>query len=384
MATTKLTLEDKEQIKLEASKAPPGTSFTKHLQMLAERYGVGLRNIQHIVYGRKSQNRSKEHFDQQGGYVKGRSVLYDSEGNLKLEWVKTVNHKETEAFKALVDDLCERIPSLPPVPAPVKSTNYDHLLAVYPMGDPHFGLYSWHEETGNDFDLDTAERDLCNAVDRLVASAPPCPHALIVNLGDFFHADTMDNQTWRSGNQLDVDSRWLKVLRTGIRALIRCVQSALTKHQKVTVICAIGNHDDHSSMFLMTVLSHLFADDSRVTIVDSPTIKHYYRFGKVLIGVHHGHTIKMQDLPMQMATDRKEDWGETRHFYWLTGHIHHDSRKEYNGVIVESFRTLAGRDAWAAQMGYHSGRDMKCILFHSEYGEVERHTVSVEMLAAEV
>jgi hypothetical protein len=67
---------------------------------------------------------------------------------------------------------------------------------------------------------------------------------------------------------------------------------------------------------------------------------------------------------------------------WLSGHIHHDSKKEYNGVIVESFRTLAARDAWHASMGYKAGRDMKAILMHREFGEIERHVVTVEMLEA--
>lgn len=49
-------------------------------------------------------------------------------------------------------------------------------------------------------------------------------------------------------------------------------------------------------------------------------------------------------------------------------------------MIVESFRTLAAKDAWHSSMGYQSGRDMKCILFHKDWGEVERHTVSVQML----
>jgi hypothetical protein len=167
--------------------------------------------------------------------------------------------------------------------------------------------------------------------------------------------------------------------------MIRCIQSALLKHEKVTVINAIGNHDDHSSMMLSTVLAHLFGNEPRVDINDAPTIKHYYRFGQCLIGVHHGHTIKKDRLPLQMSSDRPKDWGDTIHRYWLTGHIHHDSRREYDGgVIVESFRTLAGKDAWTAQMGYSSGRDMKCIVYHRNFGEVERHTVSVEMLRANI
>jgi hypothetical protein len=313
--------------------------------------------------------------------VTGRSVLYDKDGQVKLQWVKANSDKGFEAVREIVEDLKEGLPQYKPQAKPAKKWENDHLLSVYPMGDPHLGLLAWDKESGDDHNLEIGERELCEAVDRLVDSAPESREALVVNLGDFFHADNLMGETMRSGHKLDTDTRWLKVLRAGVRAMIRCIQSALAKHEKVTVINAIGNHDDHSSMMLSTVLAHIFANEPRVDINDAPTIKHYYRFGKVLIGVHHGHTIKKDRLPIQMAGDRKKDWGETLYRYWLTGHIHHDSRREYDdGVLVESFRTLAGKDAWTAQNGYSSGRDMKCIVYHQDFGEVERHTVSVDML----
>jgi hypothetical protein len=317
--------------------------------------------------------------------IAGKSVLYDAEGKVKLQWVKAQADKGMEAVKALVEDLKDDMPRFKPMKrSPVKHER-DDLLAVYPMGDPHLGMLAWDKESGDDHNLEIGERELCEAVERLVDSAPNCKEALIANLGDFFHADNLMGETMRSHHKLDTDTRWLKVLRAGIRAMIRCIQSALIKHERVTVINAIGNHDDHSSMMLSTVLAHLFENEPRVSINDAPTIKHYYKFGKVLLGVHHGHTIKKDRLPNQMASDRPKDWGDSEHRYWLTGHIHHDSRREYDGgVIVESFRTLAGKDAWTAQMGYSSGRDMKCIVYHRKFGEVERHTVSVEMLRANI
>ena len=133
-------------------------------------------------------------------------------------------------------------------------------------------------------------------------------------------------------------------------------------------------------MCMSVTLANIYENEPRVTINDAPTIKHYHRFGKNIFGVHHGHTIKMQDLPYQMAIDRASDWAECPYRFIFTGHVHHDQKKEYGGVIVESFRTLAAKDAWHASMGYHAGRDMKAILFHKDFGEIERHTVSVEML----
>ena len=72
-------------------------------------------------------------------------------------------------------------------------------------------LESTNEEAGEDFDLDIAEGSLVAAVDHLVALAPPSDIGVLINLGDFFHTDTMKNQTARSTNALDVDTRWLKI-----------------------------------------------------------------------------------------------------------------------------------------------------------------------------
>jgi hypothetical protein len=48
--------------------------------------------------------------------------------------------------------------------------------------------------------------------------------------------------------------------------------------------------------------------------------------------------------------------------------------------MFESFRTLAAKDAWHSGQGYRSGRDMKCIILHKEFGEIGRQTVNLAML----
>lgn len=310
--------------------------------------------------------------------VKGTSTLYGNDGAIKLKWVKTHNKFNREQFEEWAEALAADLPKAEAVNAPDFVS--DDTLTVIPFGDPHLGLHSWAAETGDDFDLKIAERDLCAAVDRLVKCVPRSRQALIANLGDYFHADNLQGETMRSHHKLDTDTRWAKVLLVGLKAIRQCISSALEHHEQVTVINAIGNHDDHSSIFLTIALANIYENETRVTIVNEPTVTHYYHFGKNLIGVHHGHSIKAADLPLIMAADRPKEWGETKHRLWLCGHIHHDTKKEIQGVIVETFRTLAARDAWAASKGYRSGRDMKALVIHREFGEVARHVVSVDML----
>jgi len=310
--------------------------------------------------------------------VRGTSTLYDAQGKVKLQWVKEDRKLNEEQLRQWLAELAEPVQRANPTSA--TGIYGDDTMTVIPFGDPHFGAYAWKDETGDDYDLVIAERDLCAAVNHLVKATPRSREALIVNLGDMFHADNNLGETMRSRHKLDTDTRWAKVLMIGLKAIRQCIESALEHHEKVTVINAIGNHDDHSSMFLTIALKNIYENSPRVTIIDNPTVVHYYHFGKNLIGVHHGHTIKAQDLPLVMATDRPKEWGETTNRLWLCGHVHHLSKKEYQGVTVETFRTLAGRDAWAASQGYRAGRDMNAIVLHKEFGEVARYIVSVEML----
>lgn len=312
-------------------------------------------------------------------FVKGTSTLY-KDGEVALQWVKTDKKMQDQyaAMQSAVDALKEDLPKVDATDGPQLYSK--DMLAVYPMGDPHIGLMCWGEETGDNHNLDVGVTELCKAVDRLVNTAPSCENALIINTGDYFHSDTMDNKTWRSGHSLDVDGRWMKIMRAGIKAMRQCIASALEKHKHVTVINVIGNHDDHSSMFLSVCLSNIYENEKRVTINDAPTATHYYKFGRNLIGAHHGHSIKADKLPLVMATERAEDWGSTIYRVWYTGHVHHDTVKEYNGCTVETVRTLAAKDVYAVSHGYSAHRDMKCVIHHKDYGEIERHTVGIPML----
>lgn len=310
--------------------------------------------------------------------VTGQNEEGEEQREVVLQWVKEARNNERAIAQEMIAAMAEELPKVSVKPLG-KHSYRDDVLAVYPMGDPHFGMFSWAEETGEDFDLKIAERNLCDAVARLVDTVPPCERALIINLGDFFHADNVSGTTTK-GTQLDTDSRWAKVLRVGVKAIRQCIESALGKHKHVTVINAIGNHDTHTAMFLSVALANIYEAEDRVEIIANPTIKHYYRFGKNLLGVHHGHTIKPNQLPMQMAVDRPNDWAEASYRRWFCGHVHHQRVFEYDGVIVESFRTLAPKDAWHASQGYQAGRDMHSILLHKEYGEIERHLVNLEML----
>jgi hypothetical protein len=256
------------------------------------------------------------------------------------------------------------------------------ILAAYPIFDPHFGLYSWKPETGENYDLDEAERRVTEAADRLVYAMPSAEQALIALGGDVYHINDESAETPASKNRQDTDTRFVHVAEVGFRAITHVVERARQKHAHVHVRPVRGNHDPDALMMMAIALRSYYRDEPRVTIDVDPCLYAYHRFGKVLIGLHHGHGARMNELPLLMAADRPQDWGATEHRYWYCGHIHHKTKdKEHPGVMVETFNTLAGTDAWHYGKGYrHVAKNMQAILHHAEDGEVERHTCSLGRL----
>ena len=324
------------------------------------------------------------HFDSgvAPGYNMGKvTVQRGADGSVERVWERQHPDAENtlEVLREAVAKILEHsIGCLPPVEGP--SVCDADLLTVIPMGDPHFGLLTWAEETGENFDLKIAERLTFDAVDRLAVSGPNSETALLLNLGDYFHADNGTNRTPRSAAPLDVDGRFEKIARVGITAMVRCIRRLLEKHRRVIVRNNRGNHDPHQASMLTLALQGWFHNEPRVTVETSPSSFYYHRFGNVLIGSTHGDGAKLNDLPLIMATDVPEDWAAAKFRVWHCGHFHHDQLKEHPGCTVETHRTLAAGDAWHRHSGYRSGRDMKAIVYHRQHGEVTRVRCSITQL----
>lgn len=318
------------------------------------------------------------------GYLMGKvTVQRGPDGAVERVWERQSPDREQsfevmrEAMQALAADMAP----LPPIAAPLYHDA--RLLTVIPLGDPHFGMHSWAAETGENFDLAIAERLTFDAVDRICARTPSSDTALLLNLGDYFHADNGTNRTPNSGARLDVDGRFSKIATVGVRAMVRCIERLLEKHHAVIVRNNPGNHDPHQAAMLSICLAARFHDNPRVTIDDSPSSFFYKLWGKTLIGSTHGDGAKLPDLPLIMAADVPQLWAQAIWRVWHCGHFHHNQRlteKDCVGCTVETHRTLAAGDAWHRHQGYRAYRDLKAIVYDLDYGEVMRLRCGVEEL----
>ncbi|MBK6920538.1 MAG: metallophosphoesterase [Deltaproteobacteria bacterium] len=322
-----------------------------------------------------------------GFRIKGMSVLRDADGHVRLSWAKTTREADDpyETARMISEGLADGggLKTLPPITPPDREC--DDLLSVYPLGDPHIGLYCWAEECGESFDLQTAIDQYLAVASILFRRAPVGSDALLIDLGDFYHADDPQYRTSSGRHVVDVDTRYGKVIPAGFDIMATLVDAALQQHRRVHVWCLRGNHDDKTTLALRGYLQGRYANNPRVVLDATPGKFHYLEFGANLLGATHGDSLKGKrgrTLHEIMTTDQRAAWGRTRHAKWFVGHVHHESTSEVGDCRVETYRTLAPKDAWHAASGYRSGRDTRLEIFHREHGESERHILSIGEIQA--
>jgi hypothetical protein len=317
----------------------------------------------------------------EGHKVRGVSTLYNQDGEIKAQWVKTDidPHHVAEAREAAIQALAADIPRVSPLPAPTQSLA--DLLALYTLTDGHVGMLAWHREGGQDWDLQIAEDVIVGCFAETIRQMPHASQAILNQLGDLLHYDSLNAVTPTSGHILDADGRFTKMVESAVRILRRVIDMLLAKHERVHIIMAEGNHDMASSVWLRTMFKALYENEPRITVDDSALPYYAYQWGEVMLGFHHSHLKRnFGDLRAHMAAQFSQMWGATRKRYCHTGDKHHASEKDEMGMHIIQHPTLAARDAYAARGGWHSERNMSGICYHKKYGQVGRVTVCPEML----
>jgi len=315
------------------------------------------------------------------GYVtKGVSTYYNSEGKPSGQWVKaSLTHEALiESLRETVDGFKDQIDPASVIVAPEAS---DELLCnLYTFTDYHLGMLAWHQEGGSDWNVSLAEKTILAALAQMINQSPQA-HTAVLNIqGDFLHTDGKTPVTPTSKHVLDADSRFPKIRRAAIRIIRSLVAISLQRHQEVYLIIAEGNHDEESSGWLSDLFAVHYEEEPRVTVSDSVLPFYVFEWGNTMLGVHHGHKVKNESLPLLFAAQFPQEWGRTTRREIHCGHRHHRDEKEYNGVTVVQHPTLAARDAYAARGGWIADRAAWAITYHKKYGAVGRVMITTEML----
>lgn len=316
-----------------------------------------------------------------GHTVKGVSALVDADGRVIQSWQKTrLEPSAIDIAAALKDAFADWVPAAPAIRKP--SGTSAELLTLIPCNDWHVGMFAWHRETDQNWDLKMAEQKIGDGIEDAISRSPASGVAIVLGGGDLTHADNNENRTRRSGNVLDVDGRHQKVVGTAGRLMVRTIDAALVRNERVIVRNLKGNHDEETAPSIAWFLAAWYRNEPRVAVDLDQSLYFYHQHGQVMLAATHGHAAKLKDMPQIMAHRRAEMWGATRYRYAHGFHVHHQSKyaSEGGGVIMESHQAPIPQDSWHFGSGFLSGRSLQTITYHREYGEISR--VRVAMLDA--
>jgi hypothetical protein len=355
-----------------------GTSAAAAKELGCNDYNVrACKKLVESNAAKKGWQKSDNHIPD-GYKLKGKSTLLDSDGNAKIQWVKTEVDKERqeEMMRELCDNLKENIKPWPVVKAP-KKVNAD-LCSVYTITDYHIGAYSWNEETGADWDIKIAEDTLYKAFGDMINGTPDSEQAVFVQMGDFLHWDGLTSVTPLNRHVLDSDGRYPKLVQVAVETCVRAVEMLLHKHKHVHVVMCEGNHDLTGSVWLQAIMKMAFKKNKRVTVDDSVFPYYSFTWGNVFLGWHHGHLTKIRGLAGKFFSEPRfrGQMANTEHIYISTGHYHTKEVVEVSGVVIERHPTLNARDAYGARGFEHSQRGALAITYNKEKGEISRVTVT--------
>jgi len=308
------------------------------------------------------------------------TVQYDGQGKVVQEWKRL--SPSIEALKDVAEGLCESVKGKgKATPRKARKTDTDTTLFEMDIYDAHVGMYADERETlDEDYDCDIAARKMVEAAEGLAARASRPGKVVLVFGGDMLHADNRSNQTEHSGNVLDVDTRYQRVVSYIIKASRDVVQICAAVGQEVEVVVLRGNHSWHSEAWLAQVLNAYYCDCPNVTVSLCRSPRQHTVWGKNLICWAHGDKIKPGSWAQIVAAEFPEQWGQTRHRYMRCGHVHHAKTiapvvvDEQAGLMVEYVPALCPSDAWHTDSGFvGTQKGAVAVEYDKAHGQVSRY-----------
>jgi len=315
------------------------------------------------------------------------TVQYNADGDPIQEWRRLI--PQASDMEAFVDSLCERVQGKARVKKKkATKTDNESILGEISIYDAHVGMYATKEETN------VADSNTKIITERMVATAERLadrfrkPGRMVVTFGgDILHSDNRSNQTEKSGNVLDVDSRYSRVIDSAVAACTEVVEIAATIAKQVDVVIVEGNHDWHSCVWLARVLKAFYANCPNVNVVMQASDRKHIVHGDNLLVWSHGDGVAANQWQSVIAAEFAPQWGVTKHRHLKMGHVHHKKKntptrvitqtangwEEQRGLLVEYLPALCSTDAWHAEKGYlGSIRAATGYEYHATKGLVSR------------
>lgn len=368
------------------------TKAAKHL-------GIARSSLQHRLSKGSGFVNQIDSEAEEIGFPKEKVAAYWVKSELGSYYVKCDTEKNHNDIR---DSFLDFASKHSPTYTPIRHVGGEHLLVV-DAADLHINKLAVAAETGQDYNMEIAEKRLRDGVTALVAKALPHGISKIVFVmgNDILNSDNPQGTT-TSGTRQDNDGMWHQGFLRAKRAYIAVIEE-LTQVADVHLVHCPSNHDFQSGWMLADSVCSWFSKNPNVHTADgSVSISHrkYVQFGSNLLMFTHGDGAKEKDLPTLMQYEARSAWSSTRYSYIYVHHLHHKSRvaygkeagrieKDHIGVttiqagrkfdpsmntFVEVVRSASAPDRWHSTNGYTNEQAIECFLHHPDKGQVARFT----------
>lgn len=261
-------------------------------------------------------------------------------------------------------------------------------LAVVNLYDAHLDKISYVSDTGEESSVDNNSLLFLYTIARIaIKLSKEKIDKVIFPIGnDLFHTNNMDNKT-KKGTEIEYygspEENYYIICNTIIESIVELASVC----PEVEIIMVKGNHDEDKISVLGYWLDTVFKDIKGITVDYERKQRKYTKFGKNLIGFAHGdkEKNKIPQLPLLIATEAKELWGETVYRKMYLGDLHHGfeyqflKAKDQPGVEVEYLRSVGITDSWHHDHGWIGiPKTAYLQIFDEEEGEIARYKYNIK------
>ena len=324
-------------------------------------------------------HRDLTHQTAAGFETKRVSTAYKEDGSVVLQWHIQEPQKQSlkERLGLMIDGIKDDLTGFKTAVKAPEKVNSDY-LAMYVLGDHHFGMLADSETKFDDEDWDVkiASQVLLDSTERLANRVGDAEVGVLLNVGDFFHADSSKNET-TAGTRVDVDTRIGKTFKLGGRLFQILIDKMLKTHKRVIVINVRGNHDSDMACHLSSCLELLYDKEPRVEVLANYSKFIHLQWHNNLFVFHHGDRIKHEQILQTVIKNLDNEWSQSKNRYCHLGHIHHHTAREVGSMHFEHFGSLTSTDQWHSDSGYGAERSMTAIVYHKDSGEDSRVKIKV-------
>ena len=349
--------------------------------------GINRRSVDKTVIRLESKAASKgvaphrdlTHQTAAGFETKRVSTAYKEDGSVALQWHIQEPQKQSlkERLALMIDGIKDDLSGFKSPVEPPAKVDADY-LAMYILGDHHFGMLADSETKldDDDWDVKIASQILLESTERLAKRVGDAEVGVLLNVGDFFHADSSKNET-TNGTRVDVDTRIGKTFKLGGRLFQILIDKMLLTHKRVIVINVRGNHDSDMACHLSSCLELLYDKEPRVEVLQNYSKFIHLQWHNNLFVFHHGDRIKHEQILQTVIKNLDDQWSQSKNRYCHLGHIHHHTAREVGSMHFEHWGSMTATDQWHSDSGYGAERSMTAVVYHKDSGEDSRVKIKV-------